>query len=156
MKKEVIKNLCCWRDADRVLARIARLQGRLRRMRARADERISAIEERVGEESVELLSEIADIRQELERFFRENADGLRSRTLPRGRIGLRFITRLEISRPKTTLRRLAQRGLGDCIRVRQEIDRQALRRLDAETLRSVGVKRVSRETFYAVPKENGE
>lgn len=155
MKKEVIKNLCCWRDADRVLARIARLQGRLGRMRARADERISAIEERVGEESVELLSEIADIRQELERFFRENADGLRSRTLPRGRIGLRFITRLEISRPKTTLRRLAQRGLGDCIRVRQEIDRQALRRLDAETLRSVGVKRVSHETFYAVPKENG-
>jgi phage host-nuclease inhibitor protein Gam len=121
-------------------------------MRARADERIAKIEERLGEESAGFLSEVEDLRQELERFFRENSDGLRSRTLPRGRIGLRAITRLEIARPKTTLHRLAQRGLGDCIRIRQEIDRQALRRLDSDALRSVGVKRVTRETFYAVPK----
>mgnify|MGYP001087615038 CR=1 FL=1 len=152
MKKEAITSICSWKDADRTLGRIARLQGRLGRMRARADERMSKIEERLGEESAGFLSEVEDLRQELERFFRENSDGLRSRTLPSGRIGLRFLTRLEIARPKTTLHRLAQRGLGDCIRIRQEIDRQALRRLDSDALRSVGVKRVTRETFYVVPK----
>jgi len=152
MKKEALTSICSWRDADRALGRIAGLQGRLGRMRARADERIGKIEERLGEESAGFLSEVEDLRQELERFFRENSDGLRSRTLPSGRIGLRLITRLEIARPKTTLHRLAQRGLGDCIRIRQEIDRQALRRLDSDALRSVGVKRVTRETFYAVPK----
>jgi len=152
MKKEAITSICSWKDADRALGRIARLQGRLWRMRTRANGRISKIEERLGEESVGFLSEVEDLRQELEGFFRENSDGLRSRTLPGGRIGLRVITRLEIARPKTTLHRLAQRGLGDCIRIRQEIDRQALRRLDSDALRSVGVKRVTRETFYAAPK----
>lgn len=152
MKKEAITSICSWKDADRALGRIARLQGRLWRMRARANGRISKIEERLGEESVGFLSEVENLRQELEGFFRENSDGLRSRTLPGGRIGLRVITRLEIARPKTTLHRLAQRGLGDCIRIRQEIDRQALRRLDSDALRSVGVKRVTRETFYAAPR----
>lgn len=153
MKKKTLTNVCSWRDADRALARIARVQGRLRRMRARADERISAIEERLGEESAELLSEAQEIRQELEGFFRENSEGVRSRTLPSGRIGVRLTSRIEITRPRTTLRRLAQRGLGDCIRIRQEIDRQALRRLDPQTLKSVGVKRMVREVFFAAPKE---
>lgn len=154
MSNKVIAGVCSWRDADQALARIARFEERLARMRERADERIATIEERLGEESTELLFEIAEIRQELEQFFKENSDGLRSRTLPSGRIGLRSVSHLEIKRPQTTLHRLAERGLGDCIRIRQAIDRQALRRLDAETLKSVGVKRVLRETFYAVPRKS--
>jgi len=145
-----------WRDADRALGRLARLQVRLGRMRERADARIAAIEERLGEESGLLLSEMDSLRRELERFFRENADGARSRTLPSGRIGLRVVSSLRISRPQTTLNRLTRRGLGDCIRVRHEIDLQALRRLDDAALRSVGVRRVKQETFYAVPGTVGK
>jgi len=152
MKKQGIADVCCWRDADLVLSQIARFQKRLGRIRERAEGQIAAIEQRLGEASDELLPEIEKARQELERFFRQNSEGMRSRSLPSGRIGLRTTNRIEVSRPRTTLRRLAKRGLGDCIRVRQEIDRQALGRLDAETLRSVGIKRVERETFYAVPR----
>jgi phage host-nuclease inhibitor protein Gam len=156
MKQKEIASVSCWRDADQALARITGAERRLARMRERADERIAAIEERLGEESAELLSEITELRQELEHFFRENSNGLRSRTLPSGRIGLRSTCQLEIKRPQTTLHRLAERGLGDCIRVRQEIDRQALRRLDEEALKSVGVKRVLREVFYTVPRKSGK
>ncbi|MBN2381196.1 host-nuclease inhibitor Gam family protein [candidate division WOR-3 bacterium] len=148
-----------WRDADRILARLARIHERLGLLRERADERIEIIEQRLGEESSGLLSEAGVLRQEIERFFRckddENPEGIRSRTLPSGRIGLRFTDHLEINRPEVTMRRLAERGLGDCIRLRQEIDRQALRRLDDATLRSLGVKRLRREVFYAVPRKKG-
>lgn len=154
MHNKIAAGIGSWQDADQALALIAKLQHRLGRIRERADERIATIEERLGEESTELLSEIAELRQELEQFFKENSNGLRSRTLPSGRIGLRLVSRLEIKRPQNTLHRLAERGLGDCIRIRQEIDRQALTRLDQETLKSVGVKRVACEVFYAVPRES--
>lgn len=142
-----------WEDADRLLARMGKIEKRVGLMRSKADAHIAEIEKRLEEGEGELLAEISDLRQELERFFRENAEGLRSRTLDSGRVGLRLVQRLEIARPPTTLHRLAERGLGDCIRLRQEIDRQALARLDHETLRSLGVKPTLREVFFAIPRK---
>lgn len=138
-----------WQDAECLLGRMGMLERRIEGMRARAEARIAEIEQRLEEGEGKLLAEISDIRQELEHFFRENAEGARSRTLDSGRIGLRLVRRLEISRPLTTLRRLTERGLGDCIRIRQEIDRQALTRLEPCLLKELGIKLKEKEVFYA-------
>lgn len=151
MSNEKIEELVSWRDADRVLVRIGRLQQRLARLRTRADQRIALIETRLDAETNPLRDELNALKREIESFFRTNSDGLRSRTLPSGRIGLRRVLALEVARPGTTLHRLAERGMGDCIRLRQELDRQTLRRLDEDTLRGLGVKRKVREVFYAIP-----
>ncbi|MBD3287043.1 hypothetical protein GF359_10340 [candidate division WOR-3 bacterium] len=145
---KVNNEICSWKEANQALGRLGRIEERLNKLRQKADERIRGIEERLGEASAEFLSEAYNLKQGLERFFRENSEGMRSRSLPSGRIGLRNSTCLEIKRPETTLHRLRERGLGDCIRIRQEIDRQALRNLDAETLHNLGVKKVTREAFY--------
>jgi phage host-nuclease inhibitor protein Gam len=144
-KKEPIQN---WKQADQALERIGVLETRINRMRSKAAERITAIEQRLGEESARLSAEMAGIRSQLEVFFRGNSQGMRSRNLPSGRMGFRQVSSLEIPRPQTTLHRLVERGLGDCVRLRQEIDRQALRHLDDEVLRSLGVSKNSREVFY--------
>ena len=150
-KASVVDKIKSWKGADQALSRLSRIEEGLERVRRKADERIERIEQRLGEENAGLLSEALCLRQELERFFRGNARRIRSRTLPSGRIGLKTTSTLRIRNEETTLNRILERGLGDCLRITQKIDRQALRRLDDETLTSLGVRRIETETFYISP-----
>lgn len=151
------KTVTSWQDAERALGKIARLNRRMKEKKLKAAGRIAVIEQRLGEESQPLLDELAGIHKSLEIFFRRQYQGGllggRSRSLVAGRIGLRNAQKILIPRQDVTLRKLVQYGLGNCIRIRQDIDRQAMHRLDDATLRSVGARRVSADTFYVSLKE---
>jgi phage host-nuclease inhibitor protein Gam len=157
MDMEENKKVASWKDAERALTRIARLNRRLKDKKLKAAEKVAVIEQRLGEESQPLNDELAEIHRSLEHFFRlqhvnSQLDG-RSRNLCAGRIGLRSSTKLLIPRPGVTLRKLVQNGLGSCIRIKQDLDRQAMSRLDDATLRCVGAKRVTTDAFYISLKE---
>jgi len=142
-----------WKEADKAIARISKIETAVEKLRESAAERIERIEQRLREGNAQLLLESQAIKRELELFFKKNSQDNRSRKLPSGRLGYRTVNTLSIAKPATTLRKLALRGFGDCIRVRQEIDKQALRRLDTDSLKSVGVRLIRREVFYVKPEK---
>ncbi|NLI99073.1 hypothetical protein GX441_10500 [bacterium] len=146
-------NLTIREDAERMLKRIAFIEDRLERIRKKFEDRIRKYEERMGEESAGLLAEAELLRQELERLLRRSAGPGRSLILSSGRIGLRTVWSLDIPHPQRTIRKLVEHGLGDCLRLKQELDRQALARLDENSLRKIGIRRERRESFYAVTKK---
>jgi len=156
MNKRKKKAVQTWQDVRKALCALGRFECRLERKNDRAGERIRSVEERLGEESAALLAEIGDLRRELERFFKRNARGARTKTLPEGRLGIRLIERLEIPRPWLTSRKLIERGLGDCLKLKESLDRKALARLDDDSLASVGARRVAREVFYARARKEGK
>ncbi len=145
-----------WQDVQKALKVLGRCERRIERKNEKARWQIKSVEERLGEESAALLAEISGLRQELERFFRANARGARTKTLPEGRLGIRLLTHLEIPRPHETSRRLIERGLGDCLKLKESLDRQALARFDDDTLRSVGARKVVREVFFARARREDE
>lgn len=155
MKKRRTSEVQTWGDVQRALVELGRFEDRLESKNERAGSKIQSVEERLGEESAVLLAEIGRLRQELERFFRRNSSCARTKTLPEGSLGLRVRSHLLIPRPGLTSRKLMERGLGDCLRLKESIDRQALARLDDDTLSSVGARRVVKEVFYARARRKG-
>jgi len=151
--KEKASEIVSWYEATRALERILIIESRIANLESKALERTGQIEKRLGEESAGLLSRVEVLRRGLERFFNNHSHGLRSRSLPSGRIGFRIVSRLAIENPASTLKRLSRLGLGDCIRIREEIDHGALDKLDERTLKKIGVKRVTRDVFYASPRK---
>jgi hypothetical protein len=75
--------------------------------------------------------------------------GEKSRRLNFGVVGFRQSTKILIKRVQETLQKLKERGMLDCIIVKESPSKERLREYPDEILAEVGCKRVVEDTFFA-------
>jgi len=121
-----------WDDINRRLARLGHIEQQAESLQARLDRKVAELKERTLEASRELEREREKLRNEVECFYwahREEvlADGRKSIELPFGRLGSRSSRRVVVDHPAAAQQWLAANGLEQFLRIRTELDREALR-----------------------------
>jgi len=145
-----------WEDADRVLAGVAECRQALARIKADLEGRIDTAKAVAKEYSAEYAAREAAALAALEAFTRAHESDLegRSQALLHGRIGLRRATRIVLKRTvKFVLDALHARGWNDCVRIREEVDKEVLDHYTDDDLKKIGCARVTEDLFFAETDE---
>ena len=147
-------------EADVMLSEIAARKRSIELIKAGLNESVDALKVKAAAEIAPLSQEVEVLEQALARFGEANRESLfakvKSRALAFGEIGFRASTKVALLNRKWTWERvlnaLEEKTLG-CIRVKKEVDKEALRGLNPEDLEAVGVKLQKENGFYYELKE---
>ena len=155
-KQSKIIPLSDWRSVDVSLLRLGSIQIEVDRLQAELAESAAELKTKFDSKIGPLLSEQKITEKQLEAFVKEHRKDLKgkSRFLNFGVVGYRtappkikFLWTVE-----NILQALRIKRLVDCIRVKEEPNKEALELLDDETLEAVGCRRSGgREKFFCEP-----
>ena len=142
-------------DADAALARIAALKTQISLEELALKEGVDALKAKCAAACEQPRAAVAALEQALMAFALARKGELfanpKSRNLLFGSLGFRASSSLKPV-PKMTWERvlgvLKEKGMASCIRLREEVDREALRRLDAATLAGVGCRLIQEDAFF--------
>lgn len=143
-------------EADATLAAIAGRKRQLELLKLSAAEEVEAVKLRLAAESEPVKEEIEQLEQSLSRFVDVSRATLfnprkKSIALGFGTIGFRLSTSVK-TKSKWTWERvlcaLRDADMRDCIRIKEEVDKEALRGLAPDQLSEVGVRLVSEDVFF--------
>ena len=142
-------------DADNVLEELARLERRTNSLRDEMNETIDAAKARAADLMVEIEARRKLLEGALSAFALLNKaelfKGRKSVELDFGSLSFRLSTRLVTAGRGVTwdkvLERLKDRGHESGIRVKEEVDKEALAAWDDETLEAVGVRKKTSDIF---------
>ncbi len=142
-------------DADRALMRLGEVARARERLKARCEESIKRARERRKEAEAPLEAEAKIIERALQDWAkrdRKTWGKARSLRLRHGRVGWRQSTSLRLlKKAETVIKLLKARGLEECVKTRESVNRELLRQLDEESVRAVGAKLVRRDAFFVEP-----
>lgn len=150
------------KHADDILARMAELSGQIEKAKFDAAEEINITKDRLAD-TVDDLNETLDrYHKSLESFAVNNKDifgKARSKKLNHGTIGWRSSTVMKISNatkknPTGTLELLKQHfktKFKQFVKIKETVDKNALKRLTDEQLALVKARREDREVFFVEP-----
>jgi phage host-nuclease inhibitor protein Gam len=151
-----------WADVDTCLADIARTDRELMLIEGAANEKIEEIRKDIKERSQPILEKKAGLELQVKEYCEANrAEFTKTKTkaLTFGEVGFRLSTRIMIKRIAETLQALKDLDLKQCISIKEEPDKEAMKALTDETLAEVGASRKTDNTFgYTLNLEriNGE
>jgi phage host-nuclease inhibitor protein Gam len=155
-KTEDLYTVLTFEQVDTHLAKIGQLQRERETAEAEADRIINTAKEILKQKSAEIEGKIQKHLRSLEAFCGQNREDFgpaKSRKLLFGAVGWRKSTSITISK-KTTLAKILGvfgRAAGTYIRIKQEVDKEALAKLSDGELKRVDAKRVVKDDFYAEP-----
>lgn len=157
----VIRNLA---ETDSALARLAALKRSVSFLETGMQEEIDAVKLKAAQKAEPFRQEIADLETALARFGAANKDDLftgkqRSRSLTFGIIGFRASSELGTI-GKTTWADVQKLIEDKCLeekylRTKLEVDKEALRKADTETLKSLRCTIREKDEFYIELEEHG-
>lgn len=140
-----------WETADAALARLATLERREQRAEGAGKARMQKIRERLAGVLKPLRNEWKRLQNQLEKWTFGHADELRERTrvLAHGAVRLyKTPTAIVLDQDEeAVIKALKRRGLLGCIRVKEEVDKVALRELSDQLLADIGAHRESHDEF---------
>ena len=143
-----------WDEVDDAVKRMALLMLQRAEFDAELHRTVTAAKEMAAIEVAPLDKEMEQLQRAVKEYVdahRPDLEPLRSKVLNFGAVGYRRSTSLSIGDPDFTLARLKEQERFDCIRVKTEVDREALRQYDDEILMDLGVARKNRDTFFLEP-----
>ncbi len=142
--------LSSWDQVDKALADIGKLDREIGLIESAGNEAIDKIKAGL-KEKVELLATRKD---GLELAIKDYCDSnlaefakVKTRQLTFGSVGYRLSTKVVIKRAADTLAALKSLNLTACIRIKEEIDKEAMKDLPTETLAEVGAGLKTDNTF---------
>ena len=144
MRKRVAKALQSWEEADEVLQEIGRLYRELGKIDRDMNQRIDGAKAQAKERSQPFSKEKNDLELELEQFCQSRYDEfkkIKSKRLTFGTVSFRLSSKLSTKKTwEWVLAQLKELGWRDCIRTKEEPDKEALKALGADRLSLVGCK----------------
>lgn len=144
-------------DADRALQRIGQLQLQIEVLKAEAEAKIDTLRDVLKNDSTPYLTAIADNELALEQWAAGDVKTWPAKSLDLnfGSLGFRkgkAAIKLKLA-VDAVLRRLRAKGMGQCIRTVEEVDKEALAAYTDEQLDLVGCKRTKpKEKFWYEPR----
>jgi phage host-nuclease inhibitor protein Gam len=147
-------------DADSALAEIAAMKRQIGLVEAAMNERIDRCKAEAAKDAEPYRLHLATLEHSLLRFADYNRVELfssrKSVALTFGTIGYRASTKIKLLAKMTwerVLQELRDNGLRMCIRVKEEPDKEALKGLGEDILRSLGCKIVQEDVFFYETEE---
>lgn len=160
MRKRVAKALQSWEEADEVLQEIGRLDRELGKLADHQNKIIDRVKAETKDSAELFLKDKKALELALEQFCtsrKEEFKTVRSKKLTFGTVSFRLSTRLVIKSLEKTLAALKELGWTDCIRTKEEPDKEELKALGAKSaglLAQVGCKLKTEDAFgYEVDQQ---
>lgn len=139
-----------WDDAAYTLKEIGELQIEINDITNRMNAQISDIKADADLRCKPLLDRIARLEADLKEFAEAHRTDIPGKTkkLTFGSLGFRASTKIIIRNVKATLAALAARGMTDCIKVKESIDKTKLEAYSDADLAAVGAMRKQQDCFW--------
>ncbi len=139
-----------WDDVDQALKQIKEIDRDLAGIEAAQNEAIDRCKAEAKQQAAPLMTRKAGLELAIKDYAEANrADfgDTKSKELTFGVLSFRKSTSLVVKKVGDTLQALKSLGLHGCIRVKEELDKDALRNLSEETLINVGAGLKVQNTF---------
>lgn len=146
-----------WDDVDDALHQIGNIDRELGLLEAGANERIDAIKKETKEAAQPLLDRKTTLEMAMKEYCEANrAEFAKVKTKPLtfGEVGFRLSSKIIIKRVADTLQALKDLRLIECIRTKEEPDKEAMKNLSSDLLAEVGAALKTENAFgYTVNVE---
>ncbi|SMF94326.1 Mu-like prophage host-nuclease inhibitor protein Gam [Methylomagnum ishizawai] len=139
-----------WDDVDATLRQIGEIDRDLGLIEAGANETIDRAKAEAKAGSLPLQERKAGLELAIKEFceaHRHEFAKAKTKQMVFGSVGYRLSTKVLVKRVADTLQALKDLKLDGCIRTKEEIDKEALKNLDTETLVTVGAAIKSENIF---------
>ncbi|WP_374348564.1 host-nuclease inhibitor Gam family protein [Chitinimonas sp.] len=130
-----------WDDVDHALQQIGEIDRELTVLEAAHNESIDQLKASAKAQAEPLLAKKAALELAMKDFAESNRAEfakVKSRQMTWGTVSFRLSTKVLVKKVGDTLQALKDLGLHGCIRIKEEIDKEALKNLDEETLTTIG------------------
>lgn len=130
-----------WDDVDQALREIGEIDRELGLLESAQNESIDNIKAETKNKAVPLADRKTALELAMKEFCEANrAEFAKVKTKPLtfGSVGFRLSTKVVIKKIADTLQALKDLGLNQCIRLKEEVDKEAMKNLSTETLAEVG------------------
>lgn len=159
VKPSKVPGVTTWDQANEAIRLIGVLERENARDLADYDDQVSKLKDSLKDATGPRAAQIKALAKDLEEFAegaREDFGKARSRQLTHGRLGWRTgqptVKGVPSAKNKVQLaaflQRLRDRGLVDCVRTEESVDKEILRTYDAPVLAELGVEVVQSEDFW--------
>lgn len=146
-----------WDEVDTCLRNIGEIDRELALLEADQQERIDAIRAATKAAAEPLQNKKLGLEMAIKEFAEANrAEFIKAKTreLTFGSVGFRLSSRVVIKRVADTLAALKDLQLTQCIRVKEECDKEAMKNLPLETLIAVGATLKTEDAFgYEIKRD---
>lgn len=155
-RKRVIEEptLKSWEDVNDALRQIAEAQIALGDIESDMQKQIIGAQKVAEEQSKPIKDAQARLEREIKAFVTEHRDEMgkaKSKTLTFGEVGFRISTSISLPRAKEKLeeiiRKLKARQMTDCIVVKEEVSKEALKKYGEDTVNAVGATWKQKDVF---------
>jgi phage host-nuclease inhibitor protein Gam len=139
-----------WDDVDQALREIGEIDRDLALIEGDANHAIDELKAKAKTDSKPLLDRKAALELAMKEFCEANRGEfakVKTKALTFGSVGFRLSTKVLIKRVGDTLQALKDLNLTGCIRIKEEIDKEALKNLDGNTLAEVGASLRTENAF---------
>lgn len=140
-----------WSEVDDTLREIGRIELEIEGMEAEYNRQITDLKEELATKALPLQERKAFLERLVKEFAESHKDGLdgkKSRELNFGRLGFRQSTKVIIRNAKAILAALKAKGMTDCIVIKEDISKDALKKYDPATVEAVGAKVKTDDVFW--------
>lgn len=145
-----------YEECDQALQEIGGLKRELAMIEAHQNEIIDEAKAEAKKQAEPLTERIKSLERLLKEFcesHRSDFAKVRTREMTFGQMGFRRSTKVLIKRVGDTLQSLKDFGLLKCLRIKEEIDKEAMKELDSEALANVGATLKTEDTFWCEVKQ---
>jgi phage host-nuclease inhibitor protein Gam len=139
-----------WDDVDQSLESIGQINRELALIEAGQNEAIDKIKAEAKASAAPWLDKKAALELAMKEFCEANRAEFtktKTRLLTFGSVGFRLSSKVIIKRVSDTLQALKDLGLSHCLRQKEELDKEAMKSLSAETLAEVGASVKTENAF---------
>jgi len=144
-------------EVDACLAEIGKLDRELALIEHAQNEAIDQLKAETKEKCQPLQDKKTGLEIAIKEFCEANRGEFaksKTRSLTFGSVGFRLSTKVIVKRIADTLQALKDLGLNGCIRIKEELDKEAMKSLPIETLAQVGAALKQEDAFgYEVKRE---
>ena len=155
-RKRVVEapSLHSWEDVNDALRQIAEAQIALGEIQSDMQKQILGAQKVAEEQSKPLNDNVAKLEREIKSFVTDHRDEMgktKSMVLTFGEVGFRLSTSVSLPRAKEKLeeiiRRLKNRQMMDCIVVKEDVSKEALKKYGEDTVNAVGATWKQQDVF---------
>jgi len=139
-----------WDEVDATLREIGEVGRDIGLLESAQNEEIDRVKKETKEAAAPLMDRKSALELSLKEFCEANRGEFakaKTRVLTFGSVGFRLSTKVMIKRVADTLQALKDLNLRSCIRIKEELDKEAMKNLSTETLAEVGASLKTENAF---------
>lgn len=140
-----------WDEVDATLKRIREAELEMSKISADIEKSIIDIKERAEKQLAPYKNELKKLELQIKEYVTLNKDELKgkSREMTFGTVGFRMSTKVVL--PKVVdkmIKQLKKLGMGDCVNVKESVNKDILKTYDEKTILLVGASLKKEDTFW--------